>query len=188
MVFAMEQLNPKIREDILHMLRDTLNALKQKEFSILRELSDHSLHNASIFQDEYSVSAAVVIYALSKITDRAQGIDPKIIEALGLAQASLEKNDLKAYEQNIAELSRLISETDSKMQKYVHQVISEARIKKASRIYEHGISLAQTAKLLGTTEWELMKYVGQTTIADYPEGRSSAVERLHFARRLFGAK
>jgi hypothetical protein len=182
----MGELNPKIKEDILSMLREAQRILQQKDFYSLGDLSDHCVHNASIFQDEYSVSIAVVIYALSKIADRTGRVDPHVLEFLGSAEASLSKDDQKGYEESISALSKLISELDSKMQKYVHQVISEARIKKGSRIYEHGISLAQTAKLLGTTQWELMRYIGQTTIADYPECRISAKDRLELARKLFG--
>ena len=39
-------------------------------------------------------------------------------------------------------------------------------IKKASRIYEHGISMQKTAKLLGISIWELAEYSGQTGISN----------------------
>ena len=39
-------------------------------------------------------------------------------------------------------------------------------INKASRIYEHGISMQRTAELLGISEWELSEYAGRTGISD----------------------
>jgi hypothetical protein len=128
---------------------------------------------------------AVVVYALSKIIDRMARIEPQVIEALKWARDKLEQNDIAGYEAEVTALVQLISDFDSKMSKYTHQVISEARIKKASRIYEHGISLAQTAKLLGTTQWELMRYLGQTTIADNFKENISVKDRLEFTRGLF---
>ena len=63
-----------------------------------------------------------------------------------------------------------------------------ARINKASRIYEHGISLAQTAELLGITQWELMKYLGQTKIADKFDDEIKVIDRLEHARKMFNLK
>jgi hypothetical protein len=178
-------MSPKAREDILSILRDAIHILKEKDSYSLRQLSDHSVHNASIFQDRYSISIAVVIYALSKIIDRMARIEPQVIEALRWAKDKLEQDDIAGYESEITAIIQLISDFDSKMQRYTHQVINEARIKKGSRIYEHGISLAQTATLLGTTQWELMKYIGQTTMADTFEGSKDMKSRLEFARGLF---
>jgi len=179
------QMNHKIRADILSILRDAIRVLEEKDSYSLRQLSDHSIHNASIFQDSHSISIAVVIYALSKIIDRMARIEPQVIEALKWAKDKLEQNDIPGYEAELTSLVHLISDFDSRMGKYTHQVISEARIKKGSRIYEHGISLAQTAKLLGTTQWELMRYIGQTTIADGFNDKPSMRQRLDFTRGLF---
>jgi hypothetical protein len=178
-------MNRKIRIDILAILRGAIKILRKGDASALRELSDHTVHNASIFQDHYSVTIAVIIYALSKTVDRMAKVEPKIIEQLLTAREHLKANAMEDFDKDLQELVQTISHCDSQMPKYVHQVMSEARIKKASRIYEHGISLAQTARLLGTTQWELMKYVGQTTISDnFAEG-ISAKSRLEFARGLF---
>ena len=49
---------------------------------------------------------------------------------------------------------------------YIHEVLRKASINKASKIHEHGISLGQTANLLGITQWELSEYVGRKEITD----------------------
>ena len=65
-------------------------------------------------------------------------------------------------------------------------MLNKARINKASRLYEHGISIGRTAELLGVTRFELMDYVGKTYIADVKENMTiGARERLMIARRLF---
>jgi predicted transcriptional regulator len=52
------------------------------------------------------------------------------------------------------------------MKPYIQEVLRKASINKASKIYEHGISLGQTAQLLGITQWELSEYSGQTNVSD----------------------
>ena len=79
-----------------------------------------------------------------------------------------------------------ISKADSTLDLYIQHVIDEANVKKASKIYDHGISLGQTAQLLGISHWELMRYVGHTKI---PEGVIEKVNikvRLNYVYGLFG--
>ena len=52
------------------------------------------------------------------------------------------------------------------LKNYIQDVLKKAAINKGSRIYEHGVSMGQTAKLLGITPWELAEYSGQTGSAD----------------------
>ncbi|MEM4267871.1 MAG: hypothetical protein QXK37_03480 [Candidatus Woesearchaeota archaeon] len=180
-----EKINSKVKQDIFETLSNVIKIVKKRDSFALRELSDHTIHNASIFQDRYSITIAVLIYALSKMIDRMARIEPRVIDLLLSLKKNLKENDIDAFEKSLESLMHLISEFDTQLNLYVHHVLSEARIKKGSRIYEHGISLAQTAKLLGTTQWELMRYIGQTKIADSGSEDISASERLNFARRLF---
>ena len=62
-------MNEIVKRDILAVLNDLAGILKVKEESDaaqIKELSNHVIHNASIFQEEDSVSIAILIYALSK--------------------------------------------------------------------------------------------------------------------------
>ena len=47
------------------------------------------------------------------------------------------------------------------MKPIIQEVLRKASINKASKIYEHGISIAKTTKILGVTPWELTEYVGE---------------------------
>ena len=47
------------------------------------------------------------------------------------------------------------------LKQYIQDVFKKAAINKGSKIYEHGLSLEHTAKLLGTSQWELSEYIGQ---------------------------
>ena len=138
-------MNDLVRQDIIKILEDALGILELKDSIGLRELSDHTLHNASIFQDKDSISIAVIIYSLSKIIDRMGKIEPEVFSLLKKAMDSLKKNSIDEYSLRIRKLIKLISGFDKKLNLYIQHVMDEAEIKKGSRIYEHGISLAKTA-------------------------------------------
>ena len=79
---------------------------------------------------------------------------------------------------------RNISKQDAKMKLYIQQVIERAKVKKASKMHEHGISIARTAELLDLSQWELQSYIGKT-VREIPHDGMTAKERLQKARALF---
>ena len=91
---------------------------------------------------------------------------------------------IQEYRDIMKDIMNLISEVDSKIKMYIEEVISQAKIKKGSKIYEHGISAARAAEILGISQWELMGYIGNTVSSEnISTGR--AKKRLLFARELF---
>jgi hypothetical protein len=59
-----------------------------------------------------------------------------------------------------------------------------SKISKGSRLYEHGISIGRTAKLLGVSKWDLMQYAGKTGIHEVVSGINVG-ERIKYAKSLF---
>jgi len=175
-----------IKHDILSVISDALPALQERDSRKLREISDHTLHTASIYQDKDSITIAVAMYAISKLIER-QGLDEAIGRFLSQAGDALRQDDIVLYEQRIRELMDEIGKIDS-ISMFVQKVVNEAQIKKGSKLYEHGISLAQTAGLLGISQWELMKYLGNTRIADRFDDEIDVMQRLEYARGVFGVK
>lgn len=179
----------KVKKDILDILNRVIEIVKAKKDGgavELKELSNHTIHNASVFQDEYSVQIAVAIYALSKIIYREEKEIPKKMLSAIINMRNYLKNDQFAeYGAAIKNLFKEISKIDSKLELYIEEVLAQSAIKKGSRIYEHGISMAQAADILGISQWELMGYVGKTMIADKSYGKRDAITRLKFARSLF---
>ncbi len=178
-----------VKKDILRVLSDVTNILKveeEKDVADLRELSNHVIHDASIFQDEDSVSIAILIYSLSKVIERREGkLNYKVL--LGLirdAKNDLEQNRIDGYRKVIKKLFRFISTIDTKLKLYIEQVINQAEIKKGSKLYAHGISLGRAAEILGISQWELMFYIGKTKLPDI-KGGVSVRQRLSYARGLF---
>ena len=80
-----------------------------------------------------------------------------------------------------------IIEKETKIDKdYIKNVFEQAQINKASRIYEHGVSMEQTANLLGISMFELAEYAGTTGISESPEGKTiDAKSRIKLAMDMF---
>ena len=178
-----------IREDILAVLTKLDNVLESKDpqdIVQVKELSNQTIHNSSIFQDKDSVSIAVIIYSLYKILLR--GVDKKkytlFRRDVQQALKCLKKGDQRGYEKNLQQLMRGITAIDKKIGLYVAKIIHQAQIKKGSKIYDHGISLAQSASVLGISQWELMNYVGKTKIIERGGQGFSPVARIKVARKL----
>jgi len=182
-------MNEVIKKDIILVISNLLEILEveeEKDIIEIRELSNHTIHNSSIFQDEDSVSIAILVYSLSKIIERREGkLNYGVFaELLRKARDDLSTYKVDAYRSNINKIFKLISGIDTKLKLYIEEVINQAQIKKGSKLYEHGISMARAADILGISQWELSSYVGKTTISDMG-GPVNVRERLRFARGLF---
>lgn len=178
-------MNPIVKKDILNVLRQSLDIINSGELFKLRDLSDHVIHNATIFQDKYSITIAVTIYMMSKIYKSNKDIDQFIIPHIKDAIKYLEEGKLNLYETEIKNILKDISKTNSRTKYYVQEVLERAQIKKASKMFEHGISMGQVADSLGISIWDLMDYIGKTRIVDEFEHHIDMKERLEFTRSLF---
>ncbi len=178
-------MNEKIKKDIIAILDNSLKFLEVKDASGIKEISNHTIHNASIFQDKDSITIAVIMYALSKIFERKGYINKNIINLLKKARSYIKNNEFEQYRNLIKKLLENISREDSKIKLYIQKVIEQAEIKKGSKLYEHGISMAQAASLLGISQWDLMNYVGKTKISDMLKETISIKKRLNYTRGLF---
>jgi len=182
-------MNEIVRKDALQILDKTISILRVKEEKNvikLRNLSNHTIHNASVFQDDCSVSIAVVIYALSKIIERKQNIlnYKHSIKHLEKARKSLKNDELHNFERAMRRLLAEISRVDLKLELYITEVIKEAQIKKGCKLCEHGLSTAKASEVIGVSQWDLMGYLGNTQIKD--DTKSVDVRtRLKLARGLF---
>lgn len=183
-----------IKEDILNVLKKGIRAIKKDDVRLLKDLSNNTIHDASIYQDTHSTSIAVLMYSLFKIFQRSDYRGYKdwktfyatILENLEDAYHSLNKGKIRDYELAINNIFNIIHRLDSRLKYYIKDVFVEAKIHKASRLHEHGISVNRTAEILGVNEWELMEYVGRTGISDVELNITKDVkERLDYARSLF---
>ena len=181
-------------ENILRIFEETKLAIKNSDSVKLNELSNQTIHTASISQDSNSVAVAVIIYSLSKIIERKRyqkysgwnKFYKTIITAIDSSIIALKKNDEEMFKIKLKLIRSSINKLSGKLKKYIKEVFRKAKINKASRIYEHGISMEKTAKLLGITMWELANYSGQTGISDVPLGKTLNVKsRIKLAEEIF---
>lgn len=185
-----------IRKDIINILKKGLKVVEKEDLIALDELSNHTIHDASIFQDKDSIKIAVIIYALAKIIKRGEEADKswaddkkRIIQYIEHALIFLEKKNDKKYRKEISLLLKGIGSMDDKLKLYIDDVLAKARIVKGSKLYAHGVSMGLAADLLGVSQWELMSYVGKTKIIDrYKEEVVPVDQRVEYAKRLFQVK
>ena len=183
----------QVRKDILDMLRDSIKAIKQDNITELRELSDHTLHSSTIYQDEDSNAIAVILYSLFKIYEKQklqaspgwQFFHNDVLKLLDSAYSALITADFARYKISIKKLFELIAKFEKEFGTFITAVIEQSKIKKGSKIVYHGLSLGRTAELLGISQWDLMDYLGITNIADAQPRTMGVKERLNIAARLF---
>ncbi len=174
----------KTRIDLLEMLAKSEAFLSFSDSAKLKELSEHTIVHAAVSQDQDILQLAVIVYAFSKMIERGFTNAHKFSSRLAEAKIKLELGKDEKYRDVISSLFDNISHEDNKLGLYVDEVLNQARIKKGSRLFAHGISLGQSAHLLGITKWELMHYVGKTNLTeDMPA--LDVRTRLSFARSLF---
>lgn len=184
----------KVKNDILAVLKESLTAVKDNDTVKLKDLSNQTIHDASTLQDEYSISIAVIIYSIAKIFERTRYREyedwkvfyENLVDGLTKAKKALENDEVVEYEHNIHRILQVVDKLGRKFRNYVIDVINKAKISKASRMHEHGLSIGRTAELLGISEWELTSYIGETGIADVPFNvTKTEKERLKAARKAF---
>lgn len=157
------------KENVLRILQETKVAIKDNDSIKLKELSNQTIHTASITQDPDNIALAVAVYSLSKIVERKEyetfsgwkTFYKTINLAVDNSIDAIKKNDDKKLKDSFLLIQKSVSRLSGKLKDYIQDVFRKAEINKASKIYEHGISMEKTASLLGITMFELASYAGQ---------------------------
>ena len=187
-------MNNEVKKEVIDILKISVEAVKNDNVQVLRDLSNRIINSSSVFQDEDMITLAVITYSLSKIYQRTDYrkypgwhlFYETTANSLREALFSLENNDVTDFEKYMKDILNIIERLDKKLKDYIKDVIKDSQIGRGSRLHEHGLSLGRTAELLGISKWELLEYVGKTGIADIKEGLTLNEEkRLKIARGLF---
>jgi protein-tyrosine-phosphatase len=182
------------RDNVLRILKETRSALENNDPSKMRALSNQTINTASLTQDPDNIAVAVMVYSLSKIIEREdyRNLDgwnvfyTLFTSALDRSINDIEKKQYEKFRKDFEMVRKAINKISGKLRKYIDEVFRQAEINKASRIHEHGLSMEQTANLLGITLYELADYVGKTGISDVPENRTMDVrERIKMVEEFF---
>lgn len=184
----------KEKENILDIIIKSRKAIKEKDVFTLKKLSDRTVHVSSIYQDPDNIAVAVVIYSLAKLTEREkyktlegwENYEKIFLNSLDNAVYHLKVDNLEMFRKDLIEIEESVEKLSGKLKLYIQSVFRKAHINKASRIYEHGISQAKAASILGITVWELAEYAGTTGISDVDLSITKSIkERLNIAEKMF---
>lgn len=182
------------KENVLRIFQETKEAISKGDIAKIRNLSNQTTNTAALTHDPDNIAVAVVVYALSKIMEREDyrklpgwnNLYNTYVGAIDKILIALQKNDEKTFRQNIELIRNAINKSSGKLKDYIKDVFRSASINKASRLYEHGISMEKTSKLLGITQFELAEYTGKGKIPDVPEAKTVNVRsRIKIAMDMF---
>jgi len=182
------------REHLVQVLQQASEAIKRNDVVRLKELSNQTIHTASARKDTDSISVATILYSIGKILEREEFRKFKgctefcagVGNILGEAVSALKKNDEATFKNKLQEIMASMKKLSPNSRKNVEEVFRKAQINKASKIYEHGISMENTANLLGITMFELAGYSGEKEVSDTPEAKTVDVKtRIKFAMDMF---
>ena len=165
------------RENILRIFQETKKAVSRGDSGAVRNLSNQTNNTAALTNDPDNIATAVIVYALSKVVEREDykklpgwnmfyGIYIRAIDRIIVA---LKKEDYTAFREDIKLIRGAIEKLSGKLKEYIQDVFRKASINKASKLYEQGISMETTAKLLGITLFELANYAGQKDFTGAPK-------------------
>lgn len=182
------------KEHVLNILKEVKKAVENNDIIKLKDMSNQTLHSASIYQDADNITIAVIIYVLSKVLERTNyrsyPLWPSFLLAfmhhINKAIEYLEKDNLPLFEKELKLIRKEVNHLSGSFKKNIQDVFQKASINKASRIYEHGVSMEKTSKLLGISLFELAEYAGETGVSEVDIGITLPVKkRIKNALELF---
>ena len=183
------------RENVLRIFEETKEAIKKGDSAKIKNLSNQTINTASLTHDPGNIAVAVVVYSLSKILEREDyrslpGWDKfykEYMTCIDHVIIALKKKDDAQARKCLTQIRKEIGKISGRLKENIAEVFRRASINKASRIYEHGISMERTAKLLGITMYELADYAGGNKgITDVPESKTvGEKERIKLVMEMF---
>jgi len=185
----------KEENNVLRILKEARKAISEDDASTIKKLSDQTIHTATISQDSDNIIIAVLVYSLAKIVEREHYREmpgwnkfySEFLKNWDLAISHLEKKELEEYRDDVGKIRNAMNKISSNLGEYISDVFRKAKINKAFKIYEHGLSEEKTAHLLGISLWDLAGYIGQSTISEAKVNESLPVKkRIKIAEEIFG--
>ncbi len=182
-------------ENVLRILEESKRFLKEGNAHELINISNQTIHSASISQDPDNIIVAVLVYSLGKILERPkyQEVDgwkdfyEGVSKNLQLSVKHLRKNEVNKCRLHLGRIRNSINGISGDLKDYIREVFRKAEINKAFKIYEHGISSERTAKLLGISLWDLSTYIGQSSISEAKLSISIPIKkRIEIAEDFLG--
>lgn len=183
------------KENILKILEGTKASIQKGDTVTIKNLSNQTTNTAALTHDSDNIAIAVIIYSISKLLER-EGYKKlsgwnefynTIFKGIDNIITSIKSNDEAKIKESLDCLRNSLVKVSGSLKKQIQDVFRKASINKASKLYEHGISMEKTAKLLGITMFELANYAGQKQeISEAPIVRGIDVKsRIKLAMDMF---
>lgn len=182
-------------KNVLRILKETKGLIQTGNTHELKNLSNQTLHSATVSQDPDNIIVAVLVYSIGKVIERENyrnlegwgEFEQAVSKNLDLAIKSLGENDLRKTRIALGRIRSSLNEIEGNLGEYIEDIFRKAEINKAFKLYEHGLSSEQTAKLLGVSLWDLSSYIGGSHIHNARTALSMPIkERIKIAEDLFG--
>jgi hypothetical protein len=162
----------KERDNVLRILQETKRFIEEDKPFELKNLSNQTIHTATISQDPDNIIVAVLVYSMSKILERENyqtmegwpDFYSKIMKNLSSAINSIDNGKDEECRTALGRIRNALNEISGDLGPYIKDIFMKAEINKAFKLYEHGLSTEKTAELLGISLWDLSSYIGQSTI------------------------
>lgn len=177
----------EVKKSILAVLKSLKRMLESDKIISyeLKKLSNALMEDVSLFQDQDSISIAVLVYSLYKVFTKNPGLEKTAL--LKLLKKAINAIEVEAqFRTNIRLIFNQIKKYDKNIDTNIIEILRHAHIKKGLKVYEHGLSIGQAAEIIGISKWDLMDYLGNSHIVE--KDVSSRIDnrtRLSFARGLF---
>jgi len=183
------------KENILKILEGTKAAIQKGDAATIKNLSNQTTNTAALTHDPDNIAIAVIIYSISKLLER-EGYKKllgwnefynAIFKSIDNTITSIKSNDETKIKLSLDALRNSLIKVSGSLKKHIQDVLRKASINKASKIYEHGMSMEKTAKLLGITLFELASYAGQKEqVVETPVIKGVDVKsRINLAMEMF---
>ena len=181
-------------ENVLSIFKGVRTALENNDTYKIKTLSGQVIHTATISQDPDNILVSVLVYAIGKILERDyykqmggwDNFHKLFIKKWDEAIVALKSKNIEKFRLVVGEIRDSLNSVDVKLAEYVGDIFRKAEINKSFKLYEHGLSAEQTAKLLGVSLWDLASYIGQSTISESSISESLPVKtRIKYAEEIF---
>jgi len=188
-------MKPEVKKDILAIIEGVNISFDKYDANAIMEWSNHIIHSASIHQEKHTSLVATVIYSIGKVMAKGKirrypqeawnAFETTVRSELPKAINNLKTNAHKKFDKSLLTLQKAVMNLDKSYMTFADHVVDRAKLKKAAKVFEHGVSLGRVAELFGVSEWELRSYAGKSRILERAREESNVKKRLEKIRGFF---
>jgi len=186
-IIMAQEMNQETKEKVKSVLISIQNMLESDKIisSDLKQLSYELSEEISIYHDKDCISVSVLAYSLYKIFNKNIGLDRgSVLKRVNDALKSIDNET--QFRLNMSKIFSHLEKFDKNISANIVQILKHVHVKSGLRMYEHGISIGEASEIMGVSKWDMMGYLGSSSIVDEDANkRIDSKTRLEFTRGLF---